>query len=101
MEGSNGMFKIRVKNGQFVGLNNKEKLVAVETSPHKAGEFQIVRNADQVQIKAPNGKFLQVQIIFPINASDLCFTAIQKHNRIKLVKLGPGSLCFLVILISN
>jgi hypothetical protein len=85
MKDSNDMFKIRVNNGQFVGLNNKAGLVAVATSSDQVGKFQIVRNAGQVRIKAPNGKFLQVQVIFRINASDLCVTSILKHNCIKLV----------------
>lgn len=58
MKDSDDMFMIRVHDGQFVGLDNNGGLVAVQTSPGQAGEFQIVRNAGLARIKAPNGRFL-------------------------------------------
>ncbi|KAI4967382.1 hypothetical protein ZWY2020_027885 [Hordeum vulgare] len=61
MKHSEDMFMIRVHDGQFVGLDNNGGLVAIQTSPGKAGEFQIVRNAGLARIKAPNGRFLQVK----------------------------------------
>ncbi|KAL5225625.1 hypothetical protein ABZP36_012264 [Zizania latifolia] len=64
MENSDHMFKIRVIQEQFMGLNDNAKLVAVTKSPAQAGIFQIIRNKenkDQIKIKASsNGKLLQV-----------------------------------------
>ncbi|KAI5013377.1 hypothetical protein ZWY2020_034489 [Hordeum vulgare] len=48
---------------RFVGLGNNGGLVAVQTSPGQAGEFQIVRNAGLAWIKAPNGRFLQKSLL--------------------------------------
>ncbi|KAE8791866.1 putative glucan 1,3-beta-glucosidase A [Hordeum vulgare] len=61
MKDSDDMFMIRVHDDQFVGLDNNGGLVAVQTSPGQAGEFQIIRNAGLARIKAPNGRFLQVK----------------------------------------
>ncbi|XP_044962372.1 probable glucan 1,3-beta-glucosidase A [Hordeum vulgare subsp. vulgare] len=61
MKDSEDMFMIRVHDGQFVDLDNNGGLVAIQTSPGHAGEFQIVRNAGLARIKAPNGRFLQVK----------------------------------------
>uniref|UniRef100_A0A0E0B9L9 Uncharacterized protein n=1 Tax=Oryza glumipatula TaxID=40148 RepID=A0A0E0B9L9_9ORYZ len=66
------MFKIRVDHDQFVSLNDDEELVAVATSPNQTGNFQIISNdvdKSQIQIKAPNGKLLQVQLDGSVKAN--------------------------------
>uniref|UniRef100_A0A0E0M707 Uncharacterized protein n=1 Tax=Oryza punctata TaxID=4537 RepID=A0A0E0M707_ORYPU len=66
------MFKIRVDHDQFVSLNDDAELVAVATSPKQAGNFQIISNyvdKSQIQIKAPNGKLLQVHLDGSVKAN--------------------------------
>lgn len=55
---------------QFIGLDtagNGINIIASSNTPGENEMFQIVRNSDdlsRVRIKAPNGFFLQVSIIF-------------------------------------
>ncbi|XP_058768019.1 probable glucan 1,3-beta-glucosidase A [Vicia villosa] len=56
------MFNLRVSNKQFLGLEDKNKLVADIDSPGNKETFEIVRNdydPNMVRIRASNGLFLQ------------------------------------------
>uniref|UniRef100_A0A0E0EX43 Uncharacterized protein n=1 Tax=Oryza meridionalis TaxID=40149 RepID=A0A0E0EX43_9ORYZ len=67
-----GLIQIRVDHDQFVSLNDDAELVAAATSPNQAGNFQIISNdvdKSQIQIKAPNGKLLQVQLDGSVKAN--------------------------------
>ncbi|RCV43120.1 hypothetical protein SETIT_9G269700v2 [Setaria italica] len=64
MDSSGHMFKIRSNKNQFISINDGEQLVATATSHSQAGEFQFIinkKNREKIRIRAPNGKFLQVE----------------------------------------
>lgn len=47
--------------GQFVGIGKDGRtVVAAETDPRNAHDFEFITNGSKVRIKAPNGRFLQV-----------------------------------------
>ena len=83
-------FHFRVFNKQFVGLNNNGNgidVVAVSTTPGKSETFEIVRKSDdksRVQIRAPNGFFLQVillNFLFSFFAILFSFSTLGKQDK--------------------
>ncbi|KAI5002580.1 hypothetical protein ZWY2020_027230 [Hordeum vulgare] len=58
MKDSDDMFMIRVHDGQFVGLGNNGRLVAVQTSPGQAGKDDLsLIMANRWTIELPMSEF--------------------------------------------